>query len=48
MIRSTRHKTAISEKNMTKNQFLQHIKQLSKKHLDKTLKMMGVNTNPKK
>lgn len=48
MIRSKRHKTAVAEINMTKNQILQHINHLSKTHIDKTLKSMGVNIKPKK
>lgn len=48
MKRSRRHKIILAEQNMPKDQYLQHIKQLSKTHIDKTLKSMGVNINPKK
>lgn len=48
MKRSRRHKINLSEKNLPRDQYLQHIKQLSKAHIDKALKSMGVCIKPKK
>ena len=48
MKRSRRHKIVLVNENMPKEQYLKHIKHVSKIHIDETLKSMGVNIKPKK